>query len=386
LFALAENATVVARGRVESVQTVGDGALHLYKIRLDDVVKGAPAKSEPLALVQERLFRREAPYFAAGATTLVFGVPFPLYTAYQDMLPAQTYYRWPERTDAAKDMADLGDPAVAEAVRSYLALRGDPPELVRHLVGLLGQPSARVRNDALVALAERREAAAALSAAALAPLGGVLDEARIPVADRAKILVTLGRLDVQALAPIANRLAQAAGPLQAPALDALVSLGRLPSEERLLGYSRSADPALRLAAARGLARGASPGALDRLTEMLASDPSPEVQVSLLEALGSTRDDRAVPLLAGPLRSGDKPRIYAAAEGLARIGSPLATAELGRALVDGKRDTGVAAAFALKRVDTPQAIEILQAQLETHPDLQVRKAVKLALGGHPDEHE
>ena len=43
-------------------------------------------------------------------------------------------------------------------------------------------------------------------------------------------------------------------------------------------------------------------------------------------------------------------------------------------------------FALKRVDTPQAIEILQAQLETHPDLQVRKAVKLALGGHSDEHE
>jgi len=379
LFKLADDSSVIVRGTVERVVAYPKAKLRVLTIRSERVLKGDVPANTPIELAQEMLFESTRPYFERGTRTLVFAVPLPDYTLFRQVLPAGSYLRWTERLDTAAEVAALSDPGLVEPVARSLALRDDPEATARHLAGLLAAPSPRLRADALAAIEARRELAPLLDATALEPVRAFLADERVPAAERAEVLVRLARAGAAGSGPLAEEVAARGGPLEAAAVDALVSSGRLPPEERLLAYASSGDPALRIAAVRGLARGASPRALDRVAAMASSDPSEDVRVAAIQALGASQSERAVPVLADVLRRGEKRQSNAAAEALGRLASPSAIAALAEVLEHGTLDAQGAAAFALGRTGKVEAAKILREQEEEHPDPRVRKLCTLALG-------
>ncbi len=386
LFGLADNSQVVVRGRVESVSPYRDGSLQVFRIVPEVVLKGDATAGTPIEVVQEILFDTQTPYFVVGARTLLFAVPLPNYSSYRQALPGSSYLQWTERKDTAADVAPFGDPVLVEPVQRYLAVRDDPEATARHLASVLTMPVPLLRVSALAAIEARRELAPLLDAGALEPLRDFFRNEGIAVSERADVLVRLARVGAAGLGPIAEEVATSPGPLQAAGVDALVTLDRLPDEERLLTYSRSSEPALRLAAVRGLARRGSSKSLDRIDEMLTDDASGEVVLGALQALGGVHGEqskRAVALLARTLKgSNDKATVNAAADGLGRQATPEALQALGDALAHGSLDAQTAAAFALPRSGKREAIAILREQEEAHPDPRVRKIIKIALGETP----
>ncbi len=82
---------------------------------------------------------------------------------------------------------------------------------------------------------------------------------------------------------------------------------------------------------------------------------------------------------------EKDVAMAAAEALVQQGSPEAVDVLTKGLEEGAENTRMASAFALKRLNRREADEILERNEKTHPDPQVRRLCKLALGESMHEH-
>jgi HEAT repeat protein len=386
VFTLADRSTVVLRGVVERVQSYKREAFLVFTITPREVLKGEVALGSPIALVEERVFGSERPYFAVGGEALVLAVPLPSYSYYRETLPAGSYLRWTDPKESAEDIAALADPAAAAVVSRYLALRTDPPALARYLATVLGSPLRRLRADALATIVAHHDVAAALDADALAPVRTVLGDERLPLTERGHILIELARAGAPGAGTLAEEIAARRGPLEAAAADALVSLKRTPPEGRLLAWSRGDDPALRIAAVRGLAGASSRTAFERIAAIVQHDSAREVRIAALAALGSAHDPRAVPVLAGAMQSDDRDELLAASGSLARIGTPEAIRALGRTLREGSFEAESAAAFALKQSGKADAEAILREQRDLHPDPQVRRVIKLALGEHLEEHE
>ena len=384
MFSMADASTLVVRGTVGAVTPYEAAKLTVFPVRVSRVLKGDVTAGDEIALAQEMLFPTTRPYFASGVETLVFAVPLPNYSAFRKVLPDGRYWRWAERLDSAADVAVFTEPALADTVARYVAVRDDVEAAADFLVAQLVGGSPRLRADALATLEQRRELHPLLDTARLAGLRPWIADERQPLAERAQVLVRLARLRAPGIAAVAQASADG-GALQAAAVDALVSLDQLPPADRLLAWSGSKDEALRVAASRGLAKTASPAAFAKLRELLEHDPSDNVRLAIVQALSGVSDDRAVELLAAELGKTDKARIAAAAESLARIKSDAALAALGTALEKGSSDAQAAAAFGLKRSGMRRGTEILREQEASHPDPAVRKLCKLALGEDVHEH-
>jgi HEAT repeat protein len=122
-----------------------------------------------------------------------------------------------------------------------------------------------------------------------------------------------------------------------------------------------------------------------LAALIDGDSSAEVRTAAIRALADVHSEHAVEVLAAVMRSGDKAKVAAGADSLARLATPAALAALGELLQHGSRDAQGAAAYALKRSGTQRGVEILREQEETHPDEEVRKLCRIALGGSFHEH-
>ncbi len=384
LFELAERSTSIAYGRVTGVDTYKDGTFQVFTVEPERVLSGDLGAGEPFQLVQERLFETSKPYFAKGVRTLIFAKPLPRYTLYQEALPEGSYLQWAERLDTAAEVASLRDPSLIEPVATYLARREDPEALARHLGALTASPVPRLRQGALGMLEERPDLVPILDAEALAPVRAFLLDARVPLPDRADTLVRLARMRAAAMVPIAEETAARGGPLLAPAVDALVSLDRLPDEERLLGYSRSKDEALRLAAVRGLVKDGSAAAFARVEEVIASD-TPPVRHEALRRLGFIKGPGVVKILIKAVLGEDEDAAVVAAEGLGREGGDVALSALERALLERPNKVKAAAAFALKQSGMQRGEDFLRSQSRGNPDHEIQRLCKLALGESMHDH-
>jgi len=385
VFALAHDSTLVLRGVVDDVKSYRNDAFLVFTITPRTVLKGPAKAGVPIQLVEERVFGSEPPYFAKGAETLVFAVPLPSYSYYRQSLPPGEYWQWTDRHDNAQQIAALADPEVADAVRAYLAVEHTPESAAAEIGRLLASASPRVRSDALDAVEHHPDVAAALDRSAMAPLVALFGEERVPVAERGAMLVRLARAGAPGSVVLAEPLVSKPGPLQAPAIEAMVALQRPLPEARLLEWSRSEDPALRLAALRGLARSRSRAALDRFAEVAASEKDPEVRSGAITALAQDGDAMAIPILVTVLDRDDTREVLAATNGLVRIGGEQAVAALSQALRHGSAKTAMAAAYALKAMQRADAEAILREQREQHPDPEVRRAIKMALGEKYEAH-
>ena len=386
IFKLADDSTIVVRGVVADVQSYKQDAFLVFTITPHEVLKGTVDTGAPLKVVEERVFGSERPYFEKGAETLLFAVPLPPYSYYQQALPPGSYWQWTDHKETGTTLAALGDPTVAAALVRYLAAKDDAPALARHLATLLASPVPRLRADALAAIGQRHDLASALDAPTLAPVATLLADDRVPVADRGAILLGLAHAGATGVSVLAAEVVKTPGPLQAAGVDALVTGGHVPPAEQLLAWSHSGDPALRLAAVRGLASVASRAARERIADVVRTDPSSEVRIAAVTALGASHDSSAVPILAQALLGDDKGVIVAAGDALGRMASPEAVRVLGEALRNGGFEAEASAAFALKQTDRPEATDILREQRDAHPDARVRRVIKLALGEHIEEHD
>jgi HEAT repeat protein len=386
LFAAADASALVVRGTVEQITPYDTIKLQVFRVKVGRVLKGEVAVGETIDLAQEMLFASTKPYFVTGTETLMLAVPLPGYSAFRKVLPDGTYWRWTERLETAADVAVLTDPVLTEVVARYLSVRDDAEAAADFFVSVLTGPNARLRQDALSAIGSRAEIPPLLDAGRLKPLAAWLGDTRLPPAERAQVLVQLARVRATGVVELAEGLAATSGALQAAAVDALVSLDKPPPPERLIGWSRSSDGALRLVAARGLAKVGSPAAVDRLAEMLADDPSTEVRVGIAHALGRRAPSaRIITLLTDALAAKEKEVVLAAADSLGRLGTHEAMVALGGVLEHGNPDAQMAAAFALKQSNTREGKEILEQVEMNHPDPKVRKLCRLALGESMHEH-
>ena len=385
LFAAADDATLVVRAKVEGSTPYPKAKLTVFHLRVGRALKGVVTEGERLELAQEMLFESTKPLFTDGTETLVLAVPLPSYSSFRDALPEGTYWRWSERLATAPELVPLADPALTDTVAAYLAAAGDVDALADFTVRALVGANPRIREDALSDLAHRPTVTPLLDAVRLEPLDAWLRDAKQPPVERARAIVVLARDRAPGILPIAERLAGTEGPLQAPAIDALITMNRPPDVERLVTLSRRADEAMRLVAARGLATAATPAALDRLAELMTAEPSTNVRLAVIQAFGRTPNPRIVEIAARELARSDKPTTVPASDALVRQGTPEAIAALRQTLEEGKDEARLAAAFALKRVNRRDTDAILEEIESTHPDPAVRRLCKLALGESMHEH-
>jgi HEAT repeat protein len=386
LFDLAERSELIALGTVRAARSFEDGKLRVFDIEPERVLKGEAPPAGPVRLVQRLLFETTTPLLETGTRTLVFAVPLPPYTIYREALPeGPAYVQWTEELDTAGDLVSLADPALIEPLATYLQVRPDPEASARHLAGLLASPVPRLRQGALAEIERREELGPLVDAGLLAPLPAFLADERVPLRERGEILVRLARAGAAGIGPVAEEVGARGGALRAAAVDALVTADRIPPETALLADAASDDPALRLAAVRGLGRIGSPAALDRIEAILNDDPSDEVKIAALRALAWAPSPRTVALLDTHLREGDRRHVFAASESLAAIATPEAIAALERGLIEGKPETRTASAFALKQSGTREGLKILHEQKEKHPDPEVQRLCRLALGEALEEH-
>jgi hypothetical protein len=385
LFAMADASALVVRGKVERITPYEKAKLTVFRIQVTRALHGDVAAGETIDLAQEMLFPTTQPYFGVGTETLIFAVPLPDYSSFREALPAGRYWRWTERLEITADVAPLTAPELTDSVAGYLAVREDPEALADFVVRAIGGPSGRVRQDALALAGSHREVVPLLDARRLGPLSAWLASDRTPVPERAAVLVALARMKAMGVVELAEGLTVNGNPLQAAAVDALVTIEKLPPDEQLLAWSRSRDDALRLAAARGLAKSASAAALDRLAAMLETEGTRAVRLAIIQAVARTPSPRIVPLLAAELEKTDKEATLAAADALAKQGTEPAVTVLTKALEGGSENAQLAAAFALKRMNRHETDEILERVERTHPDPKVRRLCKLALGESMHEH-
>ncbi|MEB2285737.1 MAG: HEAT repeat domain-containing protein [Myxococcales bacterium] len=385
LFANVDASTLVVRGAVEAVTPYEAAKLQVFRIRVDRVLQGEAAAGETIALAQEMLFATTKPYFAPGAESLVLAVPLPSYSRFREALPQGTYWRWTQRLDTAADVAWLADPAVADGVAAYVGVRDDAEATADFLVATLVGSQPILRAHALAALTARPALRPLLDTGRLAPVAAWLRDHRQPLTVRGEVMEQLARAGAPGMADVAEGFLGDSGGLEPVALDVLVTLRRLPPTDRLLGWSHSADDALRLAACRGLLAAATPQALTRVVEVLRSDASSNVRLELVKSLGTVEDVRIVEVLGDAMATAEKPLMLAAADALATIGSGAALAVLRQTLESGRPDAQAAAAFALKRSGKPEAQAILESLEQSHADPQVRRLCKLALGESMHEH-
>jgi HEAT repeat protein len=384
LFANADTSTMVVRGKVERITVYPSAKLQVFRVRVARVVKGEVAVGETLDLAQEMLFPSTKPYFAEGTETLVFAIPLPAYSSFVAVLPAGRYWRWTDRLETAADVAALTDPALTDAVARYVAVRDDAEASADFLVGALTGPSPRIRQEALQVIAARREIPPLLDAGRLAPLRAWLDDTSASPVERSAVLVQLARRKASGTADVARGFADAAGPLQPAAIDALITVGEPPPVARLVALSQSQEEPLRLVASRGLAANGSPEAVARLDEILSGDASINVRLAVIQAFDGS-DARVTELLARELARPERDVVMAAADGLVRQGSPEAVAVLAKTLEHGSEHAQMASAFALKRLNRPETVEILESLEQSSPDPNVRRLCRLALGESMHEH-
>jgi HEAT repeat protein len=164
-------------------------------------------------------------------------------------------------------------------------------------------------------------------------------------------------------------------PLSPPGADALPGLIALVLDPRV-------PLAERAEAVRALALSADASAFDALERVLAAGPP--LAVLAAEALGSSPDPRAVPLLVALADGAEQDVALGAVRGLARAGGAQALAALAAILGDSERSSLLRsqAARALGWLRTPEARSQLRSALAAAPDAEIVESLLEGLGAQP----
>jgi HEAT repeat protein len=292
--------------------------------------------------------------------------------------------------------------APAEA-RRVLAGALPPPtraEDVARLVPLLADDDGEVRGAAVEALARApadlvrpaledalaRPAARAGAASALGRLAGGAADTLLPLLVDADPAVRRAAADGLAHTPdprAAGRLievleGEADGGVRCAVIAALGCAGGPAAVAALDALARGGAPAERFAAVRALGRTRADAALAPLLSAVADDDA-GLQAAALRALGDLGDPGGADAVADRLDAADRDLRREAARALERIAPPAATERLLAALADPDWRVRLAAVRTLARAGIPAAAAALHAARDADPDPLVRRAAAGADG-------
>jgi HEAT repeat protein len=279
-------------------------------------------------------------------------------------------------------------PLAGVAAKALAAFAGDVDPSVRaEAAAALGElgGGARDAGPALAALVGDKDpsvrVAARKAARAIGPGAADLDRvllasfASASPADKIDIATTAGA--VGAAAAVRAALADSDAGVRRAAAEYAGGLGPQ-NVASLVGALGDRDPAVRVAAVRGLVGAKAAAALAQA----AASPDPDVRPAALEAIGRVGGPIADKTLATALGDGSERVRVAAVHGLARMGKDAAD-ELAHALADPSRDVREAAVAGLGVAWADLPTQKLVEKLSDEADADTRYAAALALARQAD---
>lgn len=383
LLEASESALAVLVGRVEQPVSLDRNGWRATLV-VERALSGSRAPEAPVVIAWEELAERRPARFREGARIVVALESLPSGSLWTARFPKRDALAIGARGEAF--LRDPDPPTLRE-LAAWLVLPSADREAEAGVAALarlaaVGEPtvaeSALARLDQISTLAEQVSDDAAQSLAAL-----IADTER-PIEVRRAAIELSGRRELRALEPALAELASAPSRLQGDALDALGRLrGGLPAP-RVAELLRERDPAVRAAAVR---QGAEAIDVSTLRSLLRNDPAGEVRAAAAESLASLEPADAADDLVRGLRD-DEPAVrLAAMKGIAALGAPGLSA-LRREIWEGATVDpagSLAPAVLTLSLVGPEGLVELKRIAHEHPSEQVRQLAELALGKLPGHH-
>lgn len=381
LLAAAERSPLVVAGRVGPTRRL-DRHGFAADLVIDDVISGRIQLGTRLLVAWEELGSNPPERLAEGERVLVCLERLPSQSIWRQRIP-EAGARANARLLADTGRALIRNPSQAElsTLEHYLALapaaRAGSAGVDR-LVELVQIATPPLPRDALDRLADDERLTEHLTAASLETLLDAARDSKRPLAERKRIVETLGSRRIAGARDVLTAFAMDPS-LEAAAIDAVAQIdGRLPGErvDALLTSDR-AD--LRLVGIAWI-EGAETRA--RLVSLVRQDPAPEVRLAALRRLLSKEGIAPLSEVAGILADPDAPTRSAAAHA---IGTTSGSAAPLRALAAGKDDRIAEGAVVALSFAGPEGMSTLRAIHETDPRPSLRALAGLALGELPGHH-
>jgi HEAT repeat protein len=371
-FDLLEDAPVVLASSVQERRVI-DERFVIYSIRASEVLKGSGERPS-FSVVQELVFPSDAPSLAQGERRLMLLEPLPPYSSYEAVLPPAEHFR------AHAGNAGIRSVELASIARRYLRTLELPASQqdaakVGVLIDALREPS--VAADGVRSLAARERLADLLTEATRLKLVEVLLDRSADATVRRSLLDLIRARRLEALVPSVHTLL--AEPPMAPyARRTLAAFGEEFSEDVIAMDLASTDASAREAALDSGISLPVPRRIEFLSKAAREDPSLEVRRRAILLLGSVGSP-GIPALGELLADQDQRIAHEAAQALASIGTEQAVASLAKSFENGYYESQVAAIFALQRIGTKPALEVLAKVRANPPDERLRRVIDAAAG-------
>jgi HEAT repeat protein len=272
--------------------------------------------------------------------------------AVESLIAALNHPEWKLQAAAARSLGEIGDPRAAEPLVGLLSGRGPLVEIVGPSTRQYGEPEAV--SGPLVKL----------GAAAVEPLIRFVQEKPPSTPGVVRALAALGQIGDRRAVPAVVAVLESPDRyeprVRCQAIIALKAFKDPRAIDALAKAAREKDRSIHGAAGRAL--GAVGGeAVPRLIDVL-SDEDPRIRYAAAEALGPTRDPRAVGALLKVMSDPDPYVRCYAAQALARIGDPRAVRAVLALLKDANQEVRQAARSAMAFIEGPTDLQALAEAL------------------------
>ena len=350
-----------------------DGHGWTAQLQVERALTGPAQPAQSLQIGWEELARSRAPRFAAGGRVLVALGPLPSNSLWRQRFPAPGALAVASEGQAFLREPDAATLALLERWSRIGASERDGSAGVAVLAALWAGAAPTVAQGALERLSTipgldgkvYGEAADSLAT-------GLMDPSR-PIPLRKGLVHLAGERQLGALRPTLDDLAKRGDPLEAPALEAIGALsGGLPPE-RVRSLLSRPEPELRVV---GVHQARGP-LLENVAALVKGDPAPAVRAAAVVALLDHQGMAAFDTASQGLFDSEASVRAASATRIGTLGAAavpgLVALVQGRGMPEAKGPIGALALTGDAGIDAVQSIA------ESHPDENVRKVARLALG-------
>ncbi len=368
-FQLLEQVPLVVLASVESRDVQEGKGLVVTRLAVDRALKGEWPSASP-AVVQEMIFHTDRPLLDVGQHRILLLEPLPDWSHYRAMLEPGSYLR------IAHQRLGIAAPETAPLVERYLAALREPASRDTRLAVLIDAlRSPQLGDQALRALWNPALWPPQPSEVETSALAAALRDRSIPPERRHGLLDLVADRRLGSLRSTVHELL--GDPRLAPyARATLASLGEPLTAEAVRHDLASPDPAARLAAVESAAALKPDEQIQILDAVAGGDRDLEVRRAAIRALARS-GAAAVPSLAALLGNSDGRVAYYAAQALARIGKPAAVHALSTPFEHGSYESQVAAVFALQKIGSRDALQVLSDVRARPPDPRLRQVIDMA---------
>jgi hypothetical protein len=390
---LLRRSALVVVADIVAVTEHDDGRLLQAHLRVDHALKGLKGSVETagIGVVEDRKFPSVPPVLRAGGRVAVFLTVAPSTSQLRRSLRPGDYYRLlSDRWGLIKLPDAETEDAVLDVLNGWLLLERNgkqdekqrAAETRRLVFSELGARSERLVEDAAAGLPELPDLAATLTASEQDALTRTLRRADLPERIRVGLVEAVADAKLRALAPVLGRLPSAGPELLRATAVARAQLGQPADDAEVEAALQDEDAAVRVAAVHGLAaeRG---GAIAKLGDIALNDPTRDVRLEAIEALGNIGNPNALPILGQTFADADRVVRQKSAQAIYRIGGRKAAELLAKLAFTAPSEGQQQAVALLMTMGIPQDDPLLARIRNTHPDPAVRD---LAAHGLPAIHD